>query len=71
MGSLHTKIASDGDVTIYKRIDGDVVAAGGAREDVVYIIVDHWTRTVVYVSTEEQASHNVLRVRDVVPSNGD
>ena len=65
MGSIHTKIAADGAVTIYRRVDEDVieVSVDDGGDELTFIIVDHWTRRVVCGSTEEQARQNLRRVR--------
>jgi hypothetical protein len=65
MGSIHTKIAADQGATIYRRLDDDVIAvsANDVGDEVAYIIVDHRTRKAACGRTEEQARHNLWRVR--------
>jgi hypothetical protein len=65
MGSIHTKIVTEGGATMYRRVEQDVIGTSfAAADDIAYIRVDHETRKVVCGSTEEQARQNLDRVRD-------
>ena len=63
MGSIHTRSAVSGDATIYRRVDVIGIPVDDVGDEVAYIIVDHWSRKVACGSTEEQARHNLWRVR--------
>ena len=63
MCTIHTKIAADADVTVYRRVDDVVEVSVVADHELTYIIVDHGTRKAVSGPTEEQAWQNLRRVR--------
>jgi hypothetical protein len=63
MASIHTKIASDTDVTMYKRIDERTVEVRVAADALTYIVVDHRTRKAVHGRTEAEARQNLQRLR--------
>jgi hypothetical protein len=72
MGSIHTKIAADADVTVYRRVDEHVVEVSDvADHELTYIIVDHGTKKTACGPTQEQAWQNLRRVRTAAPAQTD
>jgi len=72
MCPIHTKIAADAEVTVYKRVDEHVVDVSVvADHELTYIVVDHATGKAVCGPTEEQARRNLRRVRASEPSLND
>jgi hypothetical protein len=67
MGSIHTKIVTEGGATMYRCVEQDIAGTSfAAAADLAYIMVDHETRKVACGSTEEQARQNLDRVRGAV-----
>jgi hypothetical protein len=72
MCTIHTKIAADADVTVYRRVDEHIVEVSVvADHELTCIIVDHGTAKEVCGPTEEQTRRNLRRVRASEPSLND